>query len=36
MADYSMADRIEDLRRRKDEAINAGPERAVERPHEKG
>ena len=36
MADYSMADRIDDLRRRKDEAINAGPERAVERQHEKG
>ena len=31
-----MADRIEDLRRRKDEAINAGPDRAVERQHEKG
>ncbi|MAT63175.1 MAG: methylmalonyl-CoA carboxyltransferase [Dehalococcoidia bacterium] len=31
-----MADRIDDLRRRKDEAINAGPERAVERQHEKG
>ena len=36
MVDYSMADRIDDLRRRKDEAINAGPERAVERQHEKG
>ena len=36
MADYSMADRIDDLRRRKEEAINAGSERAVERQHEKG
>ena len=36
MVDNSMADRIEDLRRRKDEAINAGPDRAVERQHEKG
>ncbi|MBL89801.1 MAG: methylmalonyl-CoA carboxyltransferase [Actinobacteria bacterium] len=31
-----MADRIDDLRRRKEEAINAGSERAVERQHEKG
>ena len=36
MADYSMAERIDDLRRRKEEAINAGSERAVERQHEKG
>ena len=36
MADYSMAERIDDLRRRKEEAINAGSERAVERQHGKG
>ena len=36
MVDYSMSERIEDLRRRKEEAVHAGPERAVERQHEKG
>ena len=36
MTDYSMQDRIEELGRRKSEALQAGPERAVERQHEKG
>ena len=36
MTDYSMQDKIEELEQRKSEAIQAGPERAVERQHEKG
>ena len=36
MAERQMADRIADLRRRKNDARRAGPERAVQRQHEKG
>jgi len=36
MAERPMADRIADLRRRKNDARRAGPERAVQRQHEKG
>ena len=36
MADYTMQDKIEELEKRKSEALQAGPERAIERQHEKG
>jgi acetyl-CoA carboxylase carboxyltransferase component len=36
MAQHSMKERLEDLERRKQEAIHAGPERSVQRQHEKG
>ena len=36
MAEHSMGDRIAELERRKNEALNAGPERSVERQHSKG
>ena len=36
MADYTMQDKIEELQKRKSEALQAGPERAIERQHEKG
>ena len=36
MAQHSMKERLEDLERRKQEALHAGPERAVQRQHEKG
>ena len=36
MAEHSMKDRLNDLERRKDEALHAGPQRAVDRQHEKG
>ncbi|MEM9613894.1 MAG: acyl-CoA carboxylase subunit beta [Actinomycetota bacterium] len=36
MADHPLSDRIADLEKRKDEALHAGPERAVQRQHEKG
>ena len=36
MADHSMQERLEDLAQRKQEALNAGPERAVQRQHDKG
>ena len=35
MADYTMQDKIEELQKRKSEALQAGPERAIERQHEK-
>ena len=31
-----MADKLEDLRQRREQAFNAGSQRAVERQHEKG
>ncbi|MCY4194136.1 MAG: acyl-CoA carboxylase subunit beta [bacterium] len=36
MAEHLMNDRLEDLERRKQEALHAGPQRAVDRQHEKG
>ena len=36
VADASMHDKLEDLRARKSEALSAGPERAVQRQHDKG
>ncbi len=36
MADHSLSERIDDLNRRKTEALNAGPERSVQRQHDKG
>ena len=36
MAERQMVDRIADLRRRKNDALRAGPERAVQRQQEKG
>ena len=36
MADHSLSERLEELRKRKDEALHAGPERAVQRQHDKG
>ena len=36
MAQHSMRERLEDLERRKQEALHAGPDRAVQRQHEKG
>jgi acetyl-CoA carboxylase carboxyltransferase component len=36
MAQHSMKERLEELERRKQEALHAGPERAVQRQHEKG
>ncbi len=36
MAEHSMKDRLEDLERRKNEALHAGPQRAVDRQHGKG
>ena len=36
MAQHSMKERLEDLERRKQEALHAGPERSVQRQHEKG
>ena len=36
MADYTMEQRIEELERRKQEALHAGTERSIERQHEKG
>ncbi len=36
MADHPLSERIADLEKRKDEALHAGPERAVQRQHEKG
>ena len=36
MAQHSMKERLEDLERRKQEALHAGPDRAVQRQHEKG
>ena len=36
MADHSMAERLADLAKRKEQARHAGPERAVERQHDKG
>ncbi len=36
MADQPLSQRIDDLRQRKEEALNAGSERAVQRQHDKG
>ena len=36
MAEHSMKDRLNDLERRKHEALHAGPKRAVDRQHDKG
>tara|TARA_B100000686_G_C16761596_1_gene959047 strand:+ start:334 stop:1899 length:1566 start_codon:yes stop_codon:yes gene_type:complete len=36
MTEKPMADRVTDLRKRKEDALTAGPERAVQRQHEKG
>ena len=36
MAEHSMKDRLNDLERRKHEALHAGPQRAVDRQHDKG
>ncbi len=36
MAEHPMNDRLSDLERRKHEALRAGPQRAVDRQHEKG
>ena len=36
VADASMHDKLEDLRARKSEALSAGPDRAVQRQHDKG
>ena len=36
MAEQSIADRLADLERRKDEALNAGPDRSVQRQYDKG
>ena len=36
VADASMHDKLEDLRERKSEALSAGPDRAVQRQHDKG
>ena len=36
MADYTMEQRIEELERRKQEALHAGTERSIERQQEKG
>ena len=36
MAEHTMSERLEDLERRREEARNAGPERSVQRQHEKG
>jgi acetyl-CoA carboxylase carboxyltransferase component len=36
MAQHSMKERLEELERRKQEALHAGPDRAVQRQHEKG
>ncbi len=36
VADHPLSERIADLEKRKDEALHAGPERAVQRQHEKG
>ena len=36
MADHSMTERLEDLRTRKEAAIHAGTDRAVQRQHDKG
>ncbi|MGF1598625.1 MAG: acyl-CoA carboxylase subunit beta [Acidimicrobiales bacterium] len=36
MADHPLSERLADLRKRKEEALHAGPERAVQRQHDKG
>ena len=36
VVDHPLSERLADLEKRKEEALNAGPERAVERQHEKG
>ena len=36
MTEHPLSERLEQLRQRKDEAIHAGPERSVQRQHEKG
>ncbi len=36
MSDHPLKERLEDLERRKHEAVHAGPQRAVDRQHEKG
>jgi len=36
MADHTMQERLDDLQKRKEQAIHAGPERAVQRQHDKG
>jgi acetyl-CoA carboxylase carboxyltransferase component len=36
MAEHTMQERLDDLERRKQEALHAGPQRAVDRQHEKG
>ena len=36
MSEPTMDERLEELARRRDEALNAGPERAVQRQHDKG
>ncbi|MEZ5231185.1 MAG: acyl-CoA carboxylase subunit beta [Acidimicrobiia bacterium] len=36
MADHPLRERLEELNKRKEEALHAGPERAVQRQHEKG
>ena len=36
MAEHTMGDRLDDLHRRKEEALHAGTERAVQRQHDKG
>ena len=36
MTQHSMSDRLDDLSKRREEALHAGSERAVERQHDKG
>ncbi len=36
MADHPLRERLEELNKRKEEALHAGPERAVQRQHDKG
>ena len=36
MAEHTMGDRLDDLHRRREEALHAGTERAVQRQHDKG
>jgi acetyl-CoA carboxylase carboxyltransferase component len=36
MSEHSMKERLEDLAQRKEEALHAGPDRAVQRQHDKG
>ena len=36
MADHPLSERLADLEKRKEEALHAGPERAVQRQHDKG